>query len=96
VFPDALLKLYLDASPEERANRRYKQLKDKGMDANLPDLVRELRERDALDSNRAHSPLTIAEGAVVIDSTRLSIDDVTERVVAEAVRVLPDAIMNRN
>jgi cytidylate kinase len=95
VFPDALLKLYLDASPEERANRRYKQLKDKGMDANLLDLVRELRERDALDSNRAHSPLTVAEGAVVIDSTRLSIDDVTERVVAEARRVLPDAITNR-
>jgi CMP/dCMP kinase len=92
VFPDAVLKLYLDASPEERANRRYKQLKDKGMDANLPDLVRELRERDALDSSRAHSPLTIAEGAVVIDSTRLSIAEVTERVVAEARRVLPDAI----
>ena len=95
VFPDALLKVYLDASPEERANRRYKQLKDKGMDANLLDLVRELRERDALDSNRAHSPLTVAEGAVVIDSTRLSIDDVTELVVAEARRVLPDAITNR-
>ena len=96
VFPDAVLKLYLDASPEERANRRYKQLKDKGMDANLPDLVRELRERDALDSSRAHSPLTIAEGAVVIDSTRLSIADVTERVVAEARRVLPDAITKYN
>ena len=94
VFPDAVLKLYLDASPEERANRRYKQLKDKGMDANLPDLVRELRERDALDSNRAHSPLTVAEGAVVIDSTHLSIDAVTERVVAEARRVLPDGITN--
>jgi cytidylate kinase len=76
VFPDALLKLYLDASPEERANRRYKQLKDKGMDANLLDLVRELRERDALDSSREHSPLTVPEGAVVIDSTSLSIADV--------------------
>ncbi|MGB5834497.1 MAG: (d)CMP kinase [Thiohalocapsa sp.] len=91
VFPDAILKIYLNASPEERANRRYKQLKDKGMDANLRDLVKELRERDALDSSRAHSPLIIAEGAVVIDSTALSISDVLVRVVAEARRVLPDA-----
>jgi len=94
VFPDALLKLYLDASPEERANRRYKQLKDNGMNANLRDLVRDLRERDALDSSRAHSPLAVAEGAVVIDSTRLSIDEVVERAVAEARRILPDAITN--
>lgn len=88
VFPDAVLKIYLDASPEERANRRYKQLKDKGMDANLRDLVRELRERDALDKGRTHSPLTVTEGAVVIDSTTLSIADVLERVVAEAERLL--------
>jgi cytidylate kinase len=88
VFPDAVLKVYLDASPEERADRRYKQLKDKGMDANLPGLVRELRERDALDRSRAHSPLTIADGAVIIDTTTLSIDDVLSRVTDEARRVL--------
>jgi cytidylate kinase len=76
VFPDARLKIYLDASPEERARRRYKQLKDKGLDVNLPDLVRELRERDARDRSRAHSPLTIPDDAVVVDSTHLSIDGV--------------------
>jgi cytidylate kinase len=90
VFPDAVLKLYLDASPEERANRRYKQLKDKGMDANLLDLVRELRERDALDSSREHSPLTVPEGAVVIDSTSVSIADVLAQVIGLARRVLPN------
>jgi len=88
VFPDALLKVYLDASPEERANRRYKQLKDKGMDANLRDLVRELRERDALDSSREHSPLAVPEGAVVIDSTSLSIADVLAQVIGQARCVL--------
>jgi len=76
VFPDAILKIYLDASPEERARRRYKQLKDKGLDVNLRDLVRELRERDARDRGRAHSPLTIPDDAVVVDSTHLSIDGV--------------------
>jgi cytidylate kinase len=76
VFPDAAVKIYLDASPEERANRRYKQLKDKGLDVNLPDLVRELRERDARDRSRAHSPLTIPDDAFVVDSTHLSIDGV--------------------
>lgn len=76
VFPDALVKLYLDASPEERANRRYKQLRDKGMDANLPALVSELRERDARDREREHSPLIIPDGAAVIDSTDRSIDEV--------------------
>jgi len=92
VFPNAVLKIYLDASPEERANRRYKQLKDKGMDANLLDLVRELRERDALDSSREHSPLTVAKGAVVIDSTSLSIADVIEKAIAEAKRALPSRV----
>jgi cytidylate kinase len=91
VFPDAVLKVYLDASPEERADRRYKQLKDKGMDANLPALVRELRERDALDRSRAHSPLTIADGAVIIDTTTLSIDDVLARVADDALRVLAES-----
>jgi len=76
VFPHAPVKIYLDASPEERANRRYKQLKDKGLDANLPDLVRELRERDERDRARTHSPLAVPAGATVIDSTDRSIDEV--------------------
>jgi len=92
VFPDAVLKIYLDASPEERAKRRYKQLKDKGMDANLPNLVRELRERDALDRGRAHSPLRVAAGAVVIDTTALSVDEVLERVVDAVRRVMPETL----
>ena len=92
VFPDAVLKIYLDAGPEERAKRRYKQLKDKGMDANLPNLVRELRERDALDRGRAHSPLRVAEGAVVIDTTALSVDEVLERVVDAVRRVMPETL----
>ena len=90
VFPNAVLKLYLDASPEERANRRYKQLKEKGLDANLASLVKELRERDALDRGRRHSPLTIPDGAVVIDTTELAIDQVLERVLASVRSVLPN------
>jgi len=80
VFPEALLKVYLDASPEERARRRYKQLKDKGMDANLGDLVKELRLRDERDRDRAASPLQIPPDAIVVDSTRLSIDQVFAKV----------------
>ena len=80
VFPDAQLKIYLDASPEERAQRRYKQLKDKGMDANLPDLVQELRTRDERDRGRAESPLQVPPAAVVVDSTSKSIDEVFAQV----------------
>lgn len=76
VFPGARCKLYLDASPGERVQRRYKQLRDKGLDANLPALIEELKERDARDCAREHSPLIIPAGAIVIDSTDRSIDDV--------------------
>ncbi|MCF8004386.1 MAG: (d)CMP kinase [Chromatiaceae bacterium] len=76
VFPDALLKIYLDASPEERAQRRYKQLKDKGMDANLRDLVQELRVRDQRDRERSESPLQVPIAGIVVDSTSKSIDEV--------------------
>lgn len=69
VFPDAVLKLYLDASPEERAQRRYKQLKDKGMDANLRDLVQALRVRDERDQGRAESPLQVPDGGILVDSS---------------------------
>jgi cytidylate kinase len=75
-----LLKVYLDASPEERARRRYKQLKDKGLDANLGDLVEELRVRDARDRERAASPLQVPPGAIVVDSTSKSIDEVFTQV----------------
>ena len=80
VFPEADLKIFLSASPEERAKRRYKQLKDKGIGANLPQLVIELQERDKRDSTREASPLVAAEDAVTIDTTQLGIEEVFSEV----------------
>ena len=80
VFQDAIIKIYLTARPEERAQRRYKQLIDKGIDASLPDLLRDLKERDARDSERPISPLKPAKDAVVLDTTDLQIDQVMEQV----------------
>jgi cytidylate kinase len=80
VFADAPLKIFLDASAEERARRRYKQLKDKDLGVSLRALLESIRERDERDRSRAVSPLKPAEDAVVIDSSSLSIDDVFEQV----------------
>jgi cytidylate kinase len=80
VFPDSVLKIYLTASPEERARRRYKQLKDKGIDVNLPSLIEELRLRDDRDMNRKTAPLKPASDAIVIDTTSLNIKQVTDEV----------------
>jgi len=80
VFPDAILKIYLTASAEERAQRRYKQLKDKGIDVNLSSLVEELRLRDERDMNRQAAPLKPASDAIIIDTTTLSIEQVTDEV----------------
>ena len=80
VFPDAEVKIYLTASPEERARRRYKQLIGKGIDAILPALLRDLKERDRRDSERAISPLKPAEDAIVIDTTDLTIEQVVSQV----------------
>ena len=82
VFPDAPLKVFLTASPEERARRRHKQLKDKGSDVSLAALSREIAERDLKDSTRAVAPLRPAPDAHVIDSTHLGIQDVVEQVLA--------------
>ncbi len=76
VFPDARLKIFLDASPEERAQRRYKQLKEKGMNANLRELLAEIKARDARDRDRSVAPLVAAPGAVLVDSTTQGIDEV--------------------
>jgi 3-phosphoshikimate 1-carboxyvinyltransferase len=73
VFPDASLKVFLTASAEARAERRYKQLIEKGFSANLVGLLRDLRARDARDAGRTHAPLVAAEGAVVLDSTPLTV-----------------------
>jgi len=76
VFPDAPVKLFLTASAEIRARRRYNQLKDKGLDVSLFDLLTEIEGRDARDRGRSSSPLRPAEDAVVIDTSDLSIDEV--------------------
>lgn len=82
IFPEAPLKVFLTASAAERAQRRYKQLKDKGSDVSLPALSREIAERDARDSTRAVAPLKPASDAAVIDSTALTIEQVVDRVLA--------------
>ena len=84
VFPDAGVKIFLTASPQARAERRYKQLKEKGMDANLAALVKDIAERDTRDSNRAVAPLKPAEDAELLDSTGLSIDETVARVIQRA------------
>ncbi len=80
VFVDAGLKIYLTASAEERARRRHKQLKDKGIDVSLPALSRDIEERDRRDSERSVAPLRPADDARVLDSSHLSIDEVVQQV----------------
>jgi cytidylate kinase len=84
VFPDAAAKVFLDASPEERALRRYNQLKRKGMHASLCELVEEVAKRDARDRSRSASPLRAASDAVVVDTTGLPVEVVVDRVLALA------------
>jgi cytidylate kinase len=80
VFPEAPLKVFLDASAEERAQRRHRQLKEAGKNANLSSLLREIEARDERDRNRAVAPLRPAEDAVCIDTTALSVDAVYQRI----------------
>ncbi|WP_179402616.1 (d)CMP kinase [Burkholderia guangdongensis] len=81
IFPDAVLKVFLTASVEARAARRYKQLMQKGFSANMEDLLRDLRERDARDSNRAAAPLKPAADAKLLDTSGLSIEQAVEQVI---------------
>ncbi|AYC33555.1 (d)CMP kinase [Pseudomonas cavernae] len=83
VFPDAPLKIFLTASAEERARRRYLQLKGRGDDVNLASLLDEIRERDERDTQRAVAPLKPAPDAILLDSTELSIEQVLERILSE-------------
>lgn len=76
VFPDAQIKLFLDASAEERTKRRVKQLQEKGFNANFDEILAEIKERDFRDRNRAVAPLVPAKDALLLDSTHLSIEDV--------------------
>jgi len=80
VFPNAALKVFMTASAEERAERRVKQLKEKGISANIAALVADLKARDEQDANRAISPLKPAEDAIYLDTTSMSIQEVTQKV----------------
>lgn len=82
VFPDAKVKIFLSASAEERAARRYKQLREKDIDANLLALVRKINERDERDANRPVAPLQAAADAVLLDTTGLGIEEVKRRALA--------------
>ena len=80
VFPDSGLKVFLTASAEERAKRRYKQLKDKGIDVSLPALSRDIEDRDRRDSERKVAPLRPAADARLLDSSNLTIAEVTRTI----------------
>lgn len=89
VFPSAALKIYLTASAEERARRRYNQLKDKGLDANLAALSLDIAERDRRDASRPIAPLKPADDALIVDSTSMTIDAVLARVLELAAARFP-------
>jgi cytidylate kinase len=80
IFPDAALKVFLTATAEARAERRYKQLIAKGISAKLGDLLQDLQERDARDSSRGAAPLLVADGAKVLETSELSIDQAVKTV----------------
>ncbi|MCH8620992.1 (d)CMP kinase [Undibacterium sp. TS12] len=80
IFPDASLKVFLTASAEARASRRYKQLIEKGISANMEDLVKDLMERDARDSARATAPLKPAPDAIILDTSELTAEEAVNKV----------------
>ena len=82
VFPDAALKVFLTASPEERARRRYKQLMEKGLSANMAILLQDIRERDARDSARAVAPLQKCPDAIEIDTTAMTVAEAVSKILA--------------
>lgn len=88
VFPDAPVKIFLDASSEERAQRRMLQLQDKGFNVNFERLLAEIKERDDRDRNRAIAPLVPASDALVLDSTSMSIEEVIHQALTYAQKVL--------
>jgi cytidylate kinase len=82
IFPQAEIKVFLTASAKERAGRRFKQLKEKGIDANIEKITREIQERDRRDSERKTAPLIVADDALYLDSSNLTIDEVINTVMA--------------
>jgi cytidylate kinase len=91
VFPDAPVKIFLDASSEERAHRRMLQLQEKGFSVNFERLLAEIKERDDRDRNRAVAPLVPAADALVLDSTSMSIDEVIKQALNHAQKILTPA-----
>lgn len=90
VFPTAQIKIFLTASPEERAKRRYNQLKEKGLDASLSNLAAAIRERDERDRNRSVAPLKAAAAALEVESTGYSVEEVLGRVLERVLTTFPD------
>lgn len=91
VFPDAEVKIYLDASPGERARRRFEELKRQGEKVTLAETLEELEVRDQRDKGRSVAPLRKAEDAIVIDSTNMGVDEVVERIMQEIKSKLAEA-----
>ncbi|OGT89490.1 MAG: cytidylate kinase [Gammaproteobacteria bacterium RIFOXYA12_FULL_61_12] len=94
IFPGAEVKIFLTASAEERAARRYKQLKEKGLDVRLASLTAEIRERDERDRNRSVAPLVAPAAALEVESTNMSIDEVFDRVLDRVKDALPNLTWN--
>jgi cytidylate kinase len=92
VFPDAQVKIFLTASADERASRRHKQLKEKGVAATLAALSREIAERDQRDITRSASPLVASDDAVLLDTTGMPVEAVVRRVLDIVGECLPPRV----
>lgn len=92
IFPDAELKVFLTASVEERARRRHKQLKDKGIDVSLPDLSRDMADRDRRDSERSVAPLRPSPDARILDTTGMPISQVVSRILGWTAEACPGLV----
>ena len=90
VFPDAPIKIYVDATPEARARRRHEELRERGLASIYSRVLQDMKERDARDRGRAVAPLTLAKDALVIDSSELDADQVFAEALAYIGRILPD------
>ncbi len=90
VFPDAELKLFMTASPEVRANRRYKELLDKGQEVSFEEVLENVRKRDHIDSTREFSPLTKAKDAIEFDNSDMGLEEQFERIRNYALRIIQE------
>jgi cytidylate kinase len=95
VFPDACVKIFLDASVENRASRRTQQLQEKGFDVSLDVVLSELKERDNRDINRCASPLRIPEDSLIIDSNAMSTNQVTDIAITFSEKILKKALESK-